>query len=139
MTAFLDSSVLFASANPSDGGHGRAAALLRELVGDSLVTSDHILVETTTLISRWVGWRAARNWWLSIDESPVRVECVSEVDLERARSIALAWDDQNFSLADCSSFAVMERIGCRRVASFDSEFAIYRYGVGRSKAFDVLR
>ena len=40
---------------------------------------------------------------------------------------------------DRTSFAAMERLGLTRVASFDDDFAVYRYGRGRTKAFDVLR
>jgi hypothetical protein len=33
----------------------------------------------------------------------------------------------------------MERLGITRVASFDRDFAIYRYGPNRDRAFEVLR
>jgi hypothetical protein len=33
----------------------------------------------------------------------------------------------------------MERLGLTRAASFDDDFAVYRYGRGRDKAFEVLR
>jgi hypothetical protein len=33
----------------------------------------------------------------------------------------------------------MERLGVTRVASFESHFAIYRYGPQRSRSFDVQR
>jgi predicted nucleic acid-binding protein len=33
----------------------------------------------------------------------------------------------------------MERLGVNRVASFDDDFAIYRYGRNRERAFEVLR
>ena len=34
---------------------------------------------------------------------------------------------------------VMERIGLRRVAALDDDFAVYRYGGKRDKAFEVVR
>jgi uncharacterized protein len=33
----------------------------------------------------------------------------------------------------------MERLGLTRAASFDDDFAVYRYGRRREKAFEVLR
>jgi hypothetical protein len=33
----------------------------------------------------------------------------------------------------------MERLGMRRVASFDNHFAVYRYGRGRDRVFEVIR
>jgi hypothetical protein len=33
----------------------------------------------------------------------------------------------------------MERLGLSRVASFDSDFAVYRYGRNRDRAFEVVR
>jgi uncharacterized protein len=47
--------------------------------------------------------------------------------------------DQNFSIVDRTSFAVMERLGLTRAISFDDDFAVYRYGRNRDRAFEVLR
>ena len=33
----------------------------------------------------------------------------------------------------------MERLGLTRAASFDDDFAVYRYGRSRDKAFEVVR
>lgn len=139
MSVFLDSSVLVAAANRSDGNHASASALILGLADEATFISDHIMVEVVGLIRRWMGWAEARRWWLSLDDAPLLLEVVTSADLERARAIALAWPDQRFSIVDCTSFALMERVGCRRVASFDNDFAIYRYGIDRAKAFEVIR
>lgn len=66
------------------------------------------------------------------------VECVSPADLETAWQIGLAYADQDFSMVDCTSFAVMRRLGIECVASFDHHFAIFRYGPDRRRAFTIL-
>jgi predicted nucleic acid-binding protein len=40
---------------------------------------------------------------------------------------------------DRTSFAVMVRTGIERVASFDPDFAAFRYGPRRGRAFEVVR
>ena len=59
--------------------------------------------------------------------------------MEAAWAIGEAFPDQDFSLVDRTSFAVMERLGITQVASFDSDFAIYRYGRNRDRSFEVIR
>ena len=43
------------------------------------------------------------------------------------------------SIVDRTSFAVMERLGLTEAASFDYDFAIYRYGRNRDRAFRILK
>lgn len=137
MTVFVDSSVLFGAAVSSDSGHKQARALLEHAEG--AVTSDHVLVETWGLIHRKIGRHAAMRFWTGIRYAPLHIEFVGPADLERAQAIAERWHDQTFSIVDCTSFALMERIGCRRAATFDSDFAIYRYGPDATRAFEILR
>ena len=49
------------------------------------------------------------------------------------------YPDQDFSIVDRTSFAVMQRLGLERAASLDDDFAVFRYGPGRRKAFTVIR
>ena len=44
-------------------------------------------------------------------------------DERRADEILARYDDQEFSLTDALSFAVMERLGIREVFSLDHHFA----------------
>jgi len=64
---------------------------------------------------------------------------VGSADLDVAWEIGQEFPDQDFSLVDRTSFAVMRRLGLTRVASFDDHFAIYRYGRARERALEVLR
>jgi predicted nucleic acid-binding protein len=39
---------------------------------------------------------------------------------------------------DRTSFAVMQRLGLHRAASLDRDFAVFRYGPRRDRAFEVV-
>ena len=137
MTTFVDTSVWFAAANIRDGQNSRAKAILSGIV-DALLT-DHVLVETWNLINARIHRHAAEQFWFAVRRRHMELEKVTAADLETAWAIGETFSDQAFSIVDCTSFVVMERLGITRVASFDDDFAIYRYGRNRERAFEVLR
>jgi uncharacterized protein len=83
--------------------------------------------------------KAAEDFWFGIREGAAAIENVQPADLEAAWAIGLAFPDQDFSIVDRTSFAVMQRLGVVQVASFDNDFAVYRYGRSGDKAFEILR
>jgi predicted nucleic acid-binding protein len=137
VTLFVDSSAFYAGADVGDASHDRARAVLG--AGDPLVTSDHILVETWLLIRHRLGRPAAERFWAAIRAGAATVEPVGAADLEVAWAIGRSFEDQDFSIVDRTSFAVMQRLGILRVASFDNDFAIYRFGDRRQRSFEVIR
>lgn len=40
---------------------------------------------------------------------------------------------------DRTSFAVMQRLGLRRVATLDDDFSVFRFGPARRQAFEIVR
>ena len=50
---------------------------------------------------------------------------------------ATAFADQDFSLADRTSWAVMQRLGIHDAISLDQDFRVYRFGPGRQRRFNV--
>ena len=66
-----------------------------------------------------------------------RVEPVGLSDLEVAIGICKNFPDQDFSVVDRTSWAVMERLGIHEAIAFDVDFFIYRFGPGRRQAFTV--
>jgi predicted nucleic acid-binding protein len=137
MTLFVDSSAWFAAANRDDRWNRRAREILssREI----LLTSDHVLVESWLLIQSRMHRDAADRFWEGLRGGIARIEKVGPADLETAWFIGLQFPDQDFSIVDLTCFALMERLGLTQVVSFDRDFAIYRYGRSRDRAFEVLR
>ena len=137
MSLFVDTSIWYASADKSDEGNVPAKAVLS--AGELLITTDHVLVETWTLIHHRLGKRAAERFWEVLRSGSATVETVVAADLDSAWEIGKVYRDQDFSIIDRTSFAVMQRLGIERVASLDDDFAIFRYGPNRRFAFTVVR
>lgn len=137
MSLFVDTSAWYGAADEGDSSHRRAVEVLGG--GDRLVTTDHVLVETWLLLRHRLHREAAERFWDGLRRGVAAVEPVGGADLEVAWSIGEDFSDQDFSLVDRTSFAVMQRLGLRRVAAFDDDFAIYRFGRDRRQAFEVIR
>ncbi|MGC2299704.1 MAG: PIN domain-containing protein [Acidobacteriaceae bacterium] len=137
MSLFVDTSIWYAAADSGDAGNRRAKAVLK--AGETLVTSDHVLVETWTLLRYRVGRRAAERFWDGMRSGVAALEPVGLGDLEAAWQMGLVWKDQDFSLVDRTSFAIMRRLGIERAASLDEHFAIFRFGPQNRRAFTVVR
>lgn len=137
MSLFVDTSIWYAIADSSDCYSARAKEIVKS--GEPLVTTDHILVETWMLLSRRLGGDVADRFWGIIREGAAAIEMVGPADLETAWQIGLDWKDQDFSIVDRTSFAVMCRLGLERAASLDDHFAVFRFGPQRRKSFTIVR
>ncbi len=137
MSLFIDASVFFAAIDRGDERHGSARAVLER--PESFITTDHVLVETWTLLHVRLGKAAADRFWATLRDGAVEIEHVEPVDLERAWAIGETFADQDFSIVDRTSFAVMERLGIHRAASLDKDFAVFRFGPRRDRAFEIVR
>jgi uncharacterized protein len=137
LTLFVDSSVWFAATVARDHENARAIAILSR--ADEVMTTDHVLVETWLLLNSRYRRSAAEQFWNGLRRGGIRIETPTVGDLNTAWTIGEAFPDQDFSIVDRTSFAVMERLGITRAASLDAHFAIYRYGRDRNKAFEIVR
>lgn len=133
---FVDSSVLYAAADSGDSSHQRAVQVLAH-PGPRIIT-DHVLVETWLLARARRGPQAAERIWGAVRSGGASLELVTLGDIEEAWRISEDFPDQDFSIVDRTSFAAMRRLGLNRVASFDSDFAVYRHGPERKRAFELL-
>lgn len=136
MTVFVDTSAWYAAADADDAGHHRASRRLEEFAGE-LLTSDHVLVETWFLTTRCLGFAVAERLLDGIRMGIARVEPAIVADLETAAGIGESFADQQFSLVDRTSWAIMHRLGIHEAISLDVDFSIYRFGPGRRQALTV--
>lgn len=137
MSLFVDTSIWYAATSYSDLNNERARAILGS--DESLYVTDHVVVETWTLIRNRIHRKAAEQFWEGIRSGVALLEPIGLADLEAAWQIGVAFPDQDFSLVDRTSFAVMRRLGIERAASFDNHFAVFRYGPKQRYAFEIVR
>ena len=136
---FVDTSAWYALAASDDASHLRAVAVLREHSG-RLVTTDHVLVETW-FVARSRRDRASADALVStvFDHDLAEVLTATPQDILHALRIGRLFGDQDFSMIDRTSWAVMERHGVKEAVSFDIDYAIYRYGPDLRGAFTIHR
>ena len=137
MSVFVDTSVWFAAVAKRDRNNAVAKGILQAFPDP--VLTDHVLAETWLLLRSRFNRNVAETFWERLRSSTARIAPVVSADLEAAWAIGSSFPDQVFSLVDRTSFAVMERLGITRAASFDNDFSIYRYGRTRDKAFEIVR
>lgn len=137
MSLFVDTSVWYAATDAGDISHQRAKQILRS--APRLVTSDLVLAESWRLIQSRAGYRTAESFWDRIRAGLARVERIAVADFDAVSKIGRTFEDQEFALVNRTSFAIMERLGIGKAASFDDDFLIFRYGPRRRNSFTVLR
>lgn len=122
--AFVDASFWIAEAITRDSRHADAAALADRLRETPAVTSNLVLGEAWTLLSRRLGHFHAMRW-LDRVQSELRVR-IERVDAELE---AQAWewlkrrDERPYSFVDATSFALMRKLRIREALAFDGDFA----------------
>jgi predicted nucleic acid-binding protein len=124
MTHFVDTSGLLAILNADDRFHSEASRSWSNWVTEEvpMVTSNYVLLETTALVQRRLGFEAVTA--LQADVLPIlQVEWVDRPLHQAAVAIMLTMRRRDLSLVDCTSFELMRRLGLRAVFGFDRHFA----------------
>ncbi len=122
MTSFVDTSFWFSLQERRDRHHAAAVALVQQGLGN-LVTTNHVLGETWTLLRRRGGHRAATGFIDRFWRLPnVQVLHVSELDEQAAWKWLRHHDEGEYSFVDATSFVVMRRHSWTQALAFDSDF-----------------
>ena len=119
---FVDTSGFVALASKRDKNHGSARRFFRSIARSRrpLITSTDVADEVVTLVRMRVGHGTAVEVGDAIFES--RWCRLLEIDgalRERAWTLFKRFDDQAFSLTDCTSFAVMRSLDIEDAFTFD--------------------
>ena len=122
---FADTGYWIALFNPNDELHGNARAITRELADYRIVTTEMVLVEFLNFTSG-AGQeprRLAASRVKDLSENP-NVEVVAQTSSQFWAAVDryAARLDQNWSLADCASFLLMEERDIQEVLAFDHHF-----------------
>lgn len=134
MAALLDASLIVAAADASDINHEAAVAWLGR-VHEPLLVGALTLVEADHVLQRGLGLRATLALLDSVAAGGLRVVAPTDVDLARAAELLQASADQRPRLADATLVATAERLGVRRVGSFERRpLAILQSG---GRVFDL--
>ncbi|OFW27689.1 MAG: hypothetical protein A3H97_23095 [Acidobacteria bacterium RIFCSPLOWO2_02_FULL_65_29] len=135
-TMIVDTGAWYAMADRSDRHHVAARAFyLDQASQDSFVTTDLIVAETWALLYAHLGRHTALTFWANLRDTRTPILTLDAVDLESAWHILEIFPDQTFSFVDCTTFALMQRLGMDEAFAFDSHFLVYRYGTPRQRAF----
>ena len=126
---FVDTGAWFAVAVRDDPDHTTAMRWLARN-REPLVTTDYVLAETATLIrmrdKTARGHRLAVRLATSIlKEEAAMLQDVTGQDLQQALIVFRNYTDHLLSFVDCTSFAVIERLGITHAFAFDRHFDEY--------------
>jgi len=123
---FVDTSAWYPLALPGDAAHARCARVLRERVarGVRIVTTNLVVAETHALLLRRAGRGPAEAFVRLVRGAPNLV-VTSTPDLETAAldEWIARFEDQDFSLTDAVSFAVMKARKIAEALTQDRHFA----------------
>ena len=136
MAILLDPSAVLAAADAADLNH-RAAVAWFERVDEPLLLGALGLAELDVLLQRELGADASRAVIESIVAGSIRLVPPTLEDLSRAADLMTETAEDRPRLADALLVATAERLGIRRVASFDRRpIAVFRPRHMRSLDFE---
>ena len=128
---FIDTSYLIAVENADDQYHKTAAKHWRDLLKSPrpLLTSSYVLVEVVTLLNNRRLHRKAVELGNNLLSSRLfNVVHVNEELFHEAWNYFQKYKDKTYSLTDCVSFVLMEKLGIFEALTFDKHFVQAGFG-----------
>lgn len=121
----VDTSAYYAVFDKTDKNHSKAIDFLKTNTFP-FVTTTLIVIETINLVNaRLDHEKAIKIGEKLYDRDLTTVLSLTHEDEKRAWQIFRKYADKNFSLTDCTSFALMERLKIKQTFAFDVHFIQY--------------
>lgn len=127
---FVDTSAWYALRDEDDVNFDSAKETLILLLAErpGLVTSNHVIGETYTLLRSALGHTQATEFIHYVKESQRLERLFTPQELEEeAFEILAKCKDQDFSFVDATSFVWMKKLGLREAFAFDKHFLTAGY------------
>ena len=118
MAILVDASAILAAADTADLNHAAARAWFGS-VDEPLLVGALTLAEADHVLQRELGPAASLALLASCTSGALRVVAPTDGDLERAAALLRAAAEHRPRLSDALLVAAAERMGIRRVATFD--------------------
>jgi hypothetical protein len=123
---FLDTGFLFALVSKRDAHHERVVDVFREFknvrLAEQLVTTNYVIAETITLTLKVGHEQAVKLGDQLYGEKLARIHWATPHEERAAFDYFKRHQDQTYSMVDCLSFIVMEKLGIREALAVDSDF-----------------
>jgi predicted nucleic acid-binding protein len=117
MALVVDAGAFVAAANHRDPRHHDVAGLLQD--GAPLVTTQIVLAEVDHLLTRRGGVDLEVAFLDALANAAIRAECLSAVELGRAREVVAQYRDLEVGLADASLVVLCARLRTRTLVTLD--------------------
>ncbi len=130
MKIFVDTSAWLALAYKNDKNHLRAVDYYKKIIENRylIITTDYILDETITRLRYDLGYEEAVKFIAEIDSASnnglLKIESIGEKIFKNSIKLFKKYQDQVFSLTDCTSFVLCEKNNIRHVFAYDKDFII---------------
>jgi hypothetical protein len=118
MIALVDTSFLFALANPRDANHEACLETARQ-IEDRLVIPAMVLPEIAYLLDSRLGHGAMRRFVRQIAQPDWTLEMVTQDDMLRVRELLSQYADNRLDFVDATIVTVAERLNVRRILTLD--------------------
>lgn len=124
---FVDAGIWFAASSPRALDHVESSDAIRDVVEQGLrpVTTNLVIAEAHALLVSRVHRNAALSFLREVRGPGVMiVASTPELEQRALRDWIERYDDQDFSLADAVSFAVMAKRGIGEALTLDRHFQV---------------